>query len=117
MFGGCHYPNSQQQKSGILLDFASPILTDSVKAVDVKAGRAPLAYVNLLQAVVRVVGQCDLHRHHAGLVQAGLPGEMVLGRQTFARHVVKQLVGFHGAERRGGNLVGREQKDGVGGGV
>lgn len=80
--------------------------------MDVEAGRAPLAYVNLLQAVVRVVGQCDLHRHHAGLVQAGLPGEMVLGRQTFARHVVKQLVGFHGAERRGGDLVGENKKTG-----
>lgn len=30
--------------------------------------------------------------------------------------MVKQLVGFHGAERRGGDLVGREQKDRVRGG-
>lgn len=30
--------------------------------------------------------------------------------------MVKQLVGFHRAERRGGDLVGREQKDRAGGG-
>lgn len=27
--------------------------------------------------------------------------------------MVKQLMGFHGAERRGGDLVGREQEDSV----
>ena len=54
------------------------ILTDSVKAVDVEARWAPVSYMDLLQAVVRAVGQYNLHGHHAGLVQTRLPGEMIL---------------------------------------
>ncbi len=82
------------------------ILTDGVKAVDVKARWASLSYMNLLKAVFWAVGQCHLYSHHTGLVQTGLSGEMVLGWQTFSCHVVKQLIGFHGAEGWSGNLEG-----------
>lgn len=82
--------------------------TNGVKAVDVEAGWTLLSYMDLLQEVVRVVGQYDLNGHHAGLVQTGLPREVVLGRQTFSRHVVKQLVGRHGPERWNGHLKGEK---------
>lgn len=85
-------------------------LTNGVKAVDVQAGRAALPYMDLLQGVVRVVGQYDLHRHHAGLVQTWLSGEMVLGRQPFSRHVVQQLVGFYRTERRRRDLNRQTKK-------
>lgn len=90
------------------------ILTNGVKAVDVEAGWVSgFSYVNLLQAVVWVVGQYDLYSHHTGLVQARLPREMVLGRQTFPCHMVKQLVGFHGAESWSGDLAGQTERRGV----
>lgn len=84
--------------------------TNGVKAVDVEAGWTLLSYMDLLQAVVRVVGQYDLNGHHTGLVQTGLPCELVLGWQTFSRHVVKQLVGRHGPERRNGHLKGERHQ-------
>lgn len=74
-------------------------LTDGVKAVDVEVRWAPVSDMDLLQAVVRVVGQNELHRDHARLEQTWLPGEMVLGRQSFSCHVMKQLVGFHRPKR------------------
>lgn len=86
---------------------AAPVLTDGVKAVDVEACWAPVPYVDLLQAVVWAVGQYDLYSHHTGLVQTGLPREMVLGRQTLPRHMVKQFIGFHGAEWWSGDLEGQ----------
>ena len=88
----------------------APPLTNGVETVDVEARWVSVSYVDLLQAVVGAVGQRDLHRHHTGLVQARLPGEMVPGGQPFPRHVVKQLVGFHGAERWSGDL-GEHGKD------
>lgn len=54
-------------------------LTNSVKAVDAETGWTSFSYMDLLQAVVRVVAEYDLHGHHAGLVQTGLPWELVLG--------------------------------------
>lgn len=89
---------------------ATPILTDGVKAVDVEACWASVSYVDLLQAVVGAVGQYDLHSHHTGLVQTGLPREMVLGRQTLPCHMVKQFIGFHGAEWWSGDLEGRSER-------
>lgn len=90
------------------------ILTNGVEAVDVEAGWVSgFSYVNLLQAVVWVVGQYDLYSHHTGLVQARLPREMVLGRQTFPCHMVKQLVGFDGAESWSGDLAGETERRGV----
>lgn len=86
-------------------------LTDSVEAVDAEARWAPVSYVDLLQDVVRAVGQYDLHHHHTGLVQTRLSGEMVLRRQTFSCHVVKQLVGFHRTEGRSGDLEGHGGDD------
>lgn len=66
--------------------------------MDVEGSRASVSYMDLFQAVVRAVGQYDLHSNHTGLVQTGLPGEMVLSRQALSSHVVKQLVGFHRAK-------------------
>lgn len=86
-------------------------LTDCVKAVDVEACGTPVSYVDLLQGVIRAVGQDDLHGHHAGLVQTWLPGEVVLSGQTFSRHVVKQLVGFNRAKGWSGDLEGRQREN------
>lgn len=79
-------------------------LTNGVKAVDVQACRAPVSYMDLLQGVVWAVGQYDLYCNHTGLVQTWLPGEMVLGWQTFSCHMVKQLIGFQRAKRWSGDL-------------
>lgn len=54
-------------------------LTNSVKALNVETGGTSLSYMDLLQAVVRVVGEYDLYGYHTGLVQTGLPWELVLG--------------------------------------
>lgn len=81
-------------------------LTNGVKAVDVQACRALVSYMDLLQGVVWAVGQYDLYCNHTGLVQTWLPGEMVLGRQTFSCHMVKQLIGFQRAKRWSGDLEG-----------
>lgn len=87
-------------------------LTNSVKAVKVETGWTSLSYVDLLQAVVWVVGQYDLDGHHTGLVQARLSWELVLGGETFPCHVVKQFVGLHGAKRCGGDLEGKTSVNG-----
>lgn len=89
------------------------VLTDGVEAVDAQARGASVSDVDFLQAVVWAVGQYDLYSHHTGLVQTGLPGEMVLGRQTFSSHMVKQLVGFHRAKRWSGDLERSRKKDGI----
>lgn len=87
--------------------------TNSVKAMNVETGWTSLSYVDLLQAAVRVVAQCDLDGHHTGLVQTGLSWELVLGRKTFPRHVVEQFVGLQGVKGRGDDLKGKTSVNGL----
>lgn len=86
--------------------------TNRVKAVNVEAGWTFLSYMDLLQAVVRVVGQYDLDGHHTGLVQTGLSGELVFGGKAFSCHVVKQFVGLHVTKRCSGDLKGKTSVNG-----
>lgn len=87
-------------------------LTNSVKAVNVETGWTSLSYMDLLQAVVRVVGQYDLDGHHTGLVQTGLSWELVLGRKASSCHVVKQFVSLHGPKRCRVDLKGNTSVNG-----
>ena len=87
--------------------------TDRAEAVQGEAGRAVLPQVDPLQGLVRGVGQGDLQLHHAGLVQEGLPGEVVARREALARHVVERLVALYrpeGLHRHlgGGGMWGHE---------
>lgn len=88
----------------VIYTWGSIILTNGVKAVDIKACGVSAAYVDLLQVVVRAVGQHELYGHHAGLVQTRLPGEVVFSWETFSCHMVQQLIGFHESKSGSGDL-------------